>query len=148
MDFQESQTLLLRGTLYPHLEEVIQEINLPIQRIASPRENAIKYGAFIEKDGILIIVSQQRDKKENLPNLILAIASHSSQINNSLVNQFESKIQAILDTRFPRPVEIELEKGLIYYLKILEKNKKMGLALLRGDVTREYVEVWEKYSLN
>jgi len=147
MELQEPQALLLRGAINQPLEQAVKNFTIPLERIPSKRGMTVKYFAFAQANGgFLLTISQQEDIK-NL-NAILAIASPSERTNLAIKELFEQQTETTLNAEFPRQVIKYSKKELIYNLNILHKNKKMGTALLRGDVTREYVEVWEKYSLN
>ncbi|MEK6792488.1 MAG: hypothetical protein AABX96_02375 [Nanoarchaeota archaeon] len=147
MELKEPHVLLVRGNLETPLEEAVNSFRIPLERIPSKRGKTIKYFTFAKADeGFLLTASQQNDLTN--PNIVLAIASPSERRNESIRELFEQQTGAILNIEFPRQVIEYSKKELIYNLKIMQINKKMGMALLRGDVRRDYVEIWEKYHLN
>lgn len=147
MNFIYPQTLLVRGTLTEPLEEAVKYFSIPLQKLESPRKQTAKYGTFVQADGsFLMTICQLKDKSN--PNMILSVASNSNRKNEMIKRLFEEQTGATLETKFPEAVERELAKGLEYHLGVFHKNQEMGMGLLTGALTREQVEIWEKYSKN
>lgn len=147
MKFQEPNVFLARGSLETPLEEAVKSFAIPLAPLHTPKRDAIKYGNFDQENPCLFIACQSKDSTK-FPNLVLTIASYSEERNGSLLYSFQTATGARLDKRFPNLVERELARGAIYNFRVFEKDFLLGLALLRGEVSRDYVDLVAKNRWN
>ena len=147
MEFQEPHVLLIRGNIETKLEEAIKNFTIPLERISSKRGMTTKYFAFAQANGGFLLTISKQENVTN-PNIILAVASPSERTNLAIKELFEQQTETILDAEFPRQVLKYSKKELAYNFITLQRNRNVGKALLKGDLTREYIEAWKKYRLN